>query len=69
MVLALLLTLVASALAQTFPRGPDPPGQPNSIFSYAQKKTDHQFTRAGTPPVKSAIQLRLLEKHFFADPR
>ena len=65
MVLALLLTLVASALAQTFPRGPDPPGSPNNIFSYAQKKTDPQFEKAGTPTVKYAI----LEKHFFADPR
>jgi hypothetical protein len=48
MVLALLLTLVASALAQ------NPPGQPSNIFSYAQYKADNQFTKAGTPPVKSA---------------
>jgi hypothetical protein len=62
MVLALLLTLVASALAQTFPRGPDPPGQLNNIFSDAQSKTANQFTRAGTPPAKSSIQLSLLEE-------
>jgi len=61
MVLALLLTLVASALAQPFPRGPDPPGQPNNIFSYAQYKTDNQFTRSGTP-LKVCSTAQLTEK-------
>ena len=68
MVLALLLTLVASALAQPFPRGPDPPGQPNNIFSYAQYKTDNQFTRSGTP-LKVCSTAQLTRENFFADPR